>query len=91
MNEKEIEQKARRVKILKSRQEALQAEIDRLTDDLKAEMKSQGVEELKGGPFLILWKLLHSTRFDTKRCKAEYPEIYNMFSVACTQRPFRIV
>ena len=44
MSTREIEQKAKRLKLLKNKQEALQAEIDQLETDLKADLENRGVE-----------------------------------------------
>ena len=71
MGIREVETKAKQLKLLKNKQEALQAEIDQLESDLKADLEHRGVEELKAGPFTVIWKMMHSTRFDSKRCKAE--------------------
>ena len=40
MSTKEIESKAKRLKILKNKQESLQAEIDQLEADLKAQLEA---------------------------------------------------
>ena len=56
MSTKELENKARRLKGLKNRQEALQQEIDQLEDDLKREMETWGIEEVQAGPFRVFWK-----------------------------------
>ena len=79
MGIREIEQKAKRLKLLKNKQEGLQAEIDQLEADLKADLEHRGVEELHAGPFTVIWKMMHSTRFDSKRCKAENPELYSHY------------
>ncbi len=71
MGIREVETKAKQLKLLKNKQEPLQAEIDQLESDLKADLENRGVEELHAGPFTVIWKMMHSTRFDSKRCKAE--------------------
>ena len=91
MSNKDIEQKAKRLKVLKNKQEALQAEIDQIEADLKADLEFRGVEELHAGPFTIIWKMIQSTRFDSKRCKAENPQIYNLYAVSSSYRKFSVV
>ena len=91
MGTKEVELKAKRLKMLKNKQEALQAEIDQLEADLKADLEFRGVEELRAGPFTVIWKMIHSTRFDAKRCKAENPQIYNLYAVNSSYRKFSVV
>lgn len=91
MSTREVEQKAKRLKLLKNKQEALQAEIDQLETDLKADLEVRGVEELQAGPFTVIWKIIHSTRFDSKRCKAENPQLYNLYSINSSYRKFSVV
>jgi len=91
MGTKEVEQKARRLKTLKNRQEELQAEIDQLENDLKEDLEQRGVDELRAGPFTVIWKMIHSTRFDSKRCRAENPQIYNLYAITSSYRKFSVV
>jgi len=91
MSNKDIEQKARRLKMLKNKQDAMQAEIDQLEADLKADLERRGVDELQAGPFTVIWKWIRSSRFDTKRCKAENPNLYNLYSIPSEYRQFRVV
>ena len=91
MSNKEIEQKARRLKMLKNKQDAMQAEIDQIEADLKAILENRGVDELRAGPFTVLWKLINSTRFDSRRCKAENPQIYNLYAISSSYRKFSVV
>ena len=91
MSNKDIEQKAKRLKVLKNKQEALQAEIDQIEADLKADLEFRGVEELHAGPFTIIWKMIQSTRFDSKRCKAENPQLYSLYSINSSYRKFSVV
>lgn len=91
MGIREIEQKAKRLKLLKNKQEGLQAEIDQLETDLKADLEHRGVEELHAGPFTVIWKMMHSTRFDSKRCKAENPELYSHYAITSNYRKFSVV
>ena len=51
----------------------------------------QSVDELRAGPFTVIWKMIHSTRFDSKRCKAENPQIYNLYAVSSSYRKFSVV
>ena len=91
MGNKEIENKAKRLKTLKNRQEALQQEIDQLEEDLKQQMIRQNVDEMTAGPFRILWKMVHSSRFDSRRFKAENGNLYQMYMVPADYRKFQVV
>ena len=56
MTGKEIETKAKRIKTLENKQNQLEAEIDQLKDELKAELERQGRDEIAAGAFRVLWK-----------------------------------
>ena len=91
MGTKEVELKARRLKMLKNKQEELQSEIDQLETDLKKDLEERGVDELRAGPFTVIWKMIQSTRFDSRRCRMENPQIYNLYAVSSSYRKFSVV
>ena len=91
MSTKEIESKARRLKTLKNRQESLQQEIDQLEADLKAQLEAWNVEEVQAGPFRVMWKLVNSSRFDSRRFKAENGNLYALYMVPNCYRKFSVV
>ena len=86
-----LESKAKRLKILKNRQESLQAEIDQLEADLKAQLEAWDVDEVQAGPFRVVWKFVNSSRFDTRRFKAENGTLYNMYMIPNSYRKFSVV
>ena len=91
MSTKEIESKAKRLKILKNKQESLQAEIDQLEADLKAQLEAWDVDEVQAGPFRVVWKFVNSSRSDTRRFKAENGNLYNMYMIPNSYRKFSVV
>ena len=91
MSTKEIENKAKRLKVLKNKQESLQQEIDQLEADLKAQLEVWNVDEVQAGPFRVVWKFVNSSRFDTRRFKAENLNLYNMYMVPNSYRKFSVV
>ena len=86
-----LESKAKRLKILKNRQETLQQEIDQLEADLKAQLEAWDVEEVQAGPFRVVWKLVNSSRFDSKRFKAENGNLYSLYTIPNSYRKFSVV
>ena len=86
-----LENKAKRLKILKNKQESLQAEIDQLEADLKAQLEAWDVDEVQAGPFRVVWKFVNSSRFDTRRFKAENLNLYNMYMIPNSYRKFSVV
>ena len=66
----------------------LQADIERLTaeaeavkDELKAEMIERGSDVLVGTGWKASWKVVESSRLDTKALKAQMPDVYGRFTV----------
>ena len=90
MSTKEIETKAKRLKILKNKQESLQQEIDQLEADLKAQLEAWNVDEVQAGPFRVMWKFVNSRRFDSTRFKAENANLYNLYMVPNSYRKFSV-
>ena len=86
-----LESKAKRLKILKNKQETLQQEIDQLEADLKTQLEAWDVEEVQAGPFRVVWKLVNSSRFDSKRFKAENGNLYSLYMIPNSYRKFSVV
>lgn len=84
----EMETKARELQELKRMQEELTAEIETITDEIKAAMGDQ--EQITAGAFRISWKPVTSSRLDGKALKAALPEIAARFTVTSTARRFCI-
>ena len=70
--------------------EELQAEAEALTDKLKAAMVDQGAEVLQGDGWKATWKNVVSSRFDSKRFKADHGDLYGQYSKATTTTRFTL-
>ena len=68
--------------------EELQAEAEALTDKLKAAMVDQGTEVLQGDGWKASWKNVNSSRFDSKRFKADHADLYGQYSKTTTSTRF---
>ena len=68
--------------------EELQAEAEALTDKLKGAMVDQGTEVLQGDGWKASWKNVNSSRFDSKRFKADHADLYSQYSKATTSTRF---
>ena len=68
--------------------EELQAEAEALTDKLKAAMVEQGAEVLQGDGWKASWKNVTSSRFDSKRFKADHGDLYGQYSKATVTTRF---
>ena len=58
----------------------LEAEAEALTDKLKGAMVEQGTEVLQGDGWKASWKNVTSSRFDSKRFKADHADLYGQYS-----------
>ena len=67
---------------------SLQAEAEALTDKLKAAMVEQGTEALQGDGWKATWKNVVSSRFDSKRFKADHADLYGQYSRQTTTTRF---
>ena len=90
MSTKEITAKVKRIKALQLKADELNAEIESLKDEVKAEMTAQGVDELTAGVFKVSYKDVTSSRVDTTRFKKLHEDIYKMFVNVTTSKRFTI-
>ena len=68
--------------------EELQAEAEALTDKIKAAMVDQRTEVLQGDGWKASWKNVSSSRFDSKRFKADHADLYGQYSRATASTRF---
>ena len=88
MSQKEMNSMVRKLRKLKQKQSELQAEIDSLTDGIKAEMTARSVDELAGTDWKVTWKAVTSARLDTTALRRELPELALRFTKTSTYRRF---
>lgn len=85
MNMNELNTTAQSLMSVRGMIEELQAEAEALTDRLKAAMVEQGTEALQGDGWKATWKNVVSSRFDSKRFKAD---LYGQYSRQTTTTRF---
>lgn len=90
MSKDTLTAKVRELKELKTMQEELNAEIATIEDELKAEMLSQGAEEITVDVYKLRYKLVESKRFDSSAFKATHAELYNQYIKTTTCRRFSV-
>ena len=59
--------------------EELKAEADEIRNDIKAEMEARNVEEMEVDQYIVRFRSVLSTRFDTKRFKADHADLYEAY------------
>ena len=88
MSNPTLEPKVKELMELKRMREELDAEIERLEDQIKQVMGNE--ETLIAGAFKIDWKTVVSSRIDTTALKKALPEIAERFMKQTTTRRFCI-
>lgn len=66
----------------------LEAEAEALTDKLKAAMVERGEETLQGDGWKATWKNVVSSRFNSKKFKADHSDLYGQYSKQTTTTRF---
>lgn len=88
MNLKEVESKTRELMELRRMREELDAEIETLTDGIKAAMGD--AESLTAGAYRLTWKAVTSSRLDTAAIKKELPDVAARYTLTSTVRRFTV-
>ncbi len=70
--------------------EQLQAEAEAIKDALKGQMLEQETEELEGAGWRATWHNTKSSRFDSKRFKADHADLYGQYTVKTTGTRFTL-
>lgn len=79
MGEKAIENRVKKFKAIEEQIKALELEADKLKEEIKMEMEARGAEELKAGNFLVRWKGVLGSRFDSKAFQKEHEALYSQY------------
>ena len=80
MTNRMIENRVKKIQYLESQKKQLEAEIERLKQELKSEMEDQGVSVIQTEKGVtVRWQEIVSDRFDSKNFKADHPKLYNEY------------
>lgn len=90
MTNQEVTTKARELKRLKNKADALQKQIKEVESLLKAEMTARDVEELQAGDYKLRYKLVISNRFDQSAFKSENADLYGRYTKPSQSMRFAI-
>lgn len=88
MSKKDLQSKVHELRELRRFIEELTAEADAITDAIKAQMTTEGVDTLLGDDYKITWREVQSSRFDSKAFKTAMPGLYDRFTKPSTTRRF---
>ena len=88
MSTNEMNSKVQQLRELRRMANELAAEIESITDSIKAEMNTRGADELTGADWRITWRSVTSNRFDSTGFKKAMPELAARFTKTSTTRRF---
>lgn len=90
MSTSELDTKVKELRELKRMQDELTAEIESLTDSIKAHMDERGMDTILGMDWRITYKPVTSSRLDSSALKRALPEIAERFTKVTTVRRFTV-
>ncbi len=88
MDKKEINARFRKLAKLKTKRDALDAEIKEIENSIKDYMTESEIDELFGTDHKALWTTYEKSSFDTKKFRAEHPKLAMRYTSVNTQRRF---
>ena len=88
MSSRELDSKIKELRELRRFAEEIAAEIDALTDSIKAEMTARSADELNGNDWHITWKPVKSSRLDTAALRKAMPDVAEQFTRESMTRRF---
>lgn len=90
MSTNELNSKVQELRELRRMADEIAAEIETLTDTLKAEMTARNTDTLTGADWKAVWKEVTTNRIDTTALKKAMPDIAAAFTKAITGRRFTL-
>lgn len=90
MTERQIENRVRKLKELESQRKTLEEQEKALKAEIKKDMESKGLEEMKTKNFVIRWKEIISNSLDSKALRASFPDICEQFTKQSASKRFTI-
>ena len=90
MTERQIENRVKKLKAIEKQRKDLEAQEKALKEEIKRNMESKGLEELKTKNFIIRWKEIISNTLDSKALKATFPDICEQFTKQSASKRFTI-
>ena len=70
--------------------EEAKAEDEAIKDSIKAEMADRDLDELEAGSYIVRYKTVATSRFDSTSFKKTYEDLYKAFLKQSTSRRFSI-
>lgn len=76
----ELDAKVTELRELQSMIAELENQVEAIKDTIKTKMMDEGTEELTGNGWKATWHTVSSSRLDSKKLKADHPDLYSQYS-----------
>lgn len=86
----EMNTKIKELRELRRMADELTAEIENITDSIKAHMDAEGVDTISGTDWKVTYKAVTSARFDSTAFKKAMPDLAEAFTKTTTSKRFCI-
>ena len=90
MSINEMDSKMKELRELRRMADELAAEIESITDSIKASMDVRGVDTINGTDWKVTYKAVTSSHLDTAALKKAFPDLAAQFTKISTARRFCI-
>lgn len=84
----EMNTKIKELRELRRMADELAAEIESITDSIKAHMDAEGVDTINGTDWKVTYKTVTTSRLDTSALKKALPDLVQQFTKTTTARRF---
>ena len=88
MSVNEMDSKIKEMRELRRMAEEMTAEIESITDSIKAHMDAEGVDTISGTDWKVTYKSVTASRLDTSALKKALPDLVQQFTKTTTARRF---
>ena len=88
MSVNEMDSKIKELRELRRMADELTAEIESITDSIKAHMDAEGVDTISGTDWKVTYKSVTASRLDTSALKKAFPDLVQQFTKTTTARRF---
>ena len=88
MSVNDMDSKIKELRELRRMADELTAEIESITDSIKAHMDAEGVDTISGTDWKVTYKSVTASRLDTSALKKALPDLVQQFTKTTTARRF---
>ena len=86
MSTHELDAKVQELRELRNFEAEVKSEITAIEDELKAEMLSKNTDVLQGQNYMVTWKTIITSRFDSAAFKLTHADLFKQYTKATTSR-----